>query len=310
MQTNPFLNDALRRLNFYRWLVGLQYATISAARQVRAPPCGALARVCVSACLATRDAGPLADQAESQKCALMVAKNNNPASPDYHATTDVGAAAAAAALAAIALDDQQRRTRAARAPQVHSSWPGWVCQSTAATNMATKSNVYNGACAPATPRPARRRATSDASAPHRPELCRPQLCLANDAGVHPLGLRHRHDVDQGRPSAERAVVRCRRRRAARSPPDAPSAHDQSESRPRFGVVASAASRKRPTARARASRSVVWSRVLSRAGDNSLHVWWLSGALLCVVVVGVVGTDVAAPPYHATKPDGASHVTRG
>ena len=36
VRQTPFLDDALRRLNFYRWLVGLQYATLDATYQVRA----------------------------------------------------------------------------------------------------------------------------------------------------------------------------------------------------------------------------------------------------------------------------------
>jgi len=55
----PFVGDALRRLNHYRWLSGLPNATI--------------------------DAG---NQRASQRCALMMAMNLNRDSPYAHATTD------------------------------------------------------------------------------------------------------------------------------------------------------------------------------------------------------------------------------
>jgi hypothetical protein len=82
----PFLSDALRRMNYYRWLVGLQPVTID----------------------------PTA-QSNGQLCALMMAKNNNTASPDQH-----------------------------NSPDVHSAWPDFVCAPPGATSEAMNSNVYSG----------------------------------------------------------------------------------------------------------------------------------------------------------------------
>ena len=83
---NPFLDDALRRMNFYRWMVGLQYASIDTTKQ-----------------------------SHSQECALMMAKNYNQASPDYHYSS-----------------------------VPHSSWPNWVCATNNAKQMATDGNIYAG----------------------------------------------------------------------------------------------------------------------------------------------------------------------
>jgi hypothetical protein len=54
-----FLNDATTRLNFYRWLVGLQAANVSPTNQIK-----------------------------SQKCALMMARSQNTGSPQYVESID------------------------------------------------------------------------------------------------------------------------------------------------------------------------------------------------------------------------------
>jgi hypothetical protein len=58
-RVSPFVDDAERRTNWYRWMVGLQYVSTDTTRQ-----------------------------ASAEQCSLMMAMNFNAASPNYHASAD------------------------------------------------------------------------------------------------------------------------------------------------------------------------------------------------------------------------------
>ena len=85
-----FKQDALNRLNYYRYLTGLKAVTVSAT-----------------------------NQAKSQKCALMMAVNNNLNSTGYHVSSDP-----------------------------HTNHPGWFCKNADAEEGAQLSNIYAGQSLP------------------------------------------------------------------------------------------------------------------------------------------------------------------